>query len=166
MNKVHNRFEEAAKKLHPKVSIPSVLLKYETAVGESRPKTPSLAQFTKAVVDKMTSIRDNALRSESADNLQPGNIKIGSDTISKFHNKWVAAIGVHAYSSLCVKYQYATAAASEGLNWSIQVVSPPGESKIIDEQYLPDINAASSQDFWLGMFPVMEPRKRQRVTRT
>jgi hypothetical protein len=165
LNKLHNTFEEAAKKVHPCTSPaqtpPITLLKYETEVATTRPDTPMIADFKNAVVEKITTIRNKALRiSMHARPIDIDLIKIGEDTIDTFYSKWQGAVGEYGYSSFKVTYSYATG-ASPALIWSAETTSPESGSKLTNESYLPDIAAASNLDFFAPLFPLAARLKRK-----
>lgn len=158
LNKLHNGFEEAAKKCHPAYTSAdgkgAVLLRYATKRGAARPSALGLADFKTAVTAKLTTLRDQTVGADTATALDENAIKIGGFDLATFHNAWVAAVAACAASSFEVRYSYATG-KPDALVWSKEEVSPADASKIVDEEYIPDIMANSSADaVWLTKFPM------------
>jgi hypothetical protein len=164
LNKLHNGFEEAAKKCHPTYTGPgakgAVLLRYATRRGGLRPNGLALAEFKLAVVIKLTRLRNQTVGVETALALDEAKIKIGSFDLDTFHAAWLGAIASCAASSIEVRYSHATKKA-DALEWSVETVSPATGSQIAGEIYQPDIMAhTDSGAVWLNAFPLAS-RKRK-----
>lgn len=166
LNKKHTVFEAQAKLLHPANGghvdgKPVTLLRYATRAGDAKPSSVQLDDFKNLICEKLKRMRNQTRGANEDAPLDENSIKIGGKALDAFHAEWVAAIAECAASSFEVKYSAATG-QSDNLKWGVAVVSPQGESKIINEEYLPDVNGAPDVDgVWLTAFP-MPPRKRKR----
>lgn len=164
LNKLHNGFEEAAKKCHPAYTGPgatgAVLLRYATKRGGLRPTGLVLADFKRAVVIKLTTLRNQTVGADQMAALVESKIKIGGFDLDTFHAGWLGAIASCAASSIEVRYSHATKRA-DALAWSAETVSPPTGSQITGEIYRPDIMAHTDAGaVWLRAFP-LPSRKRK-----